>query len=82
MLALRKAPRGLPGTTAAAKGLAVPMDTQVTWGSVLEADITLAKAAGLGFREVFDPSTGMETFEVYAWTAHRAPATTAILETI
>nr|DAK00061.1 MAG TPA: hypothetical protein [Caudoviricetes sp.] len=67
MLALaEKHRRGLPGTTAAAKGLAVPMDTQVTWGSVLEADITLAKAAGLGFREVFDPSTGMETFEVYA----------------
>lgn len=60
--------RGLPGVTGAAKGLAATLDTQVTWGSVLEAEIALASASGLGFREVFDPATGVETFEVYEGT--------------
>ena len=69
MLALtRKHRRGLPGTTAAAKGCTQRADTQITWGSVLDAEITLAKASGLGFRETFDPDTGAETFEVYAGT--------------
>nr|DAV86112.1 MAG TPA: hypothetical protein [Caudoviricetes sp.] len=57
--------RGLPGITGAAKGIAVSLDTQITWGSVLDAEITLATASGLGFREVFAPDTGTETFEVY-----------------
>ena len=38
------------------------------WGSVLDAEITLAKAAGLGFREIFDAATAQETFEVYQGT--------------
>ncbi len=57
--------RGLPGITGAAKGIAVSLDTQITWGSVLDAEITLATASGLGFREVFAPDTGTEAFEVY-----------------
>ncbi|MBS6865077.1 MAG: siphovirus ReqiPepy6 Gp37-like family protein [Oscillospiraceae bacterium] len=69
MLALaEKHRRGLPGATAAAKGLAVPVDTQATWSGVLEAWQTLAKASGLGFREIFAPETGVETFEVYKGT--------------
>ena len=32
---------------------------------MLDAEITLATASGLGFREVFAPDTGTETFEVY-----------------
>lgn len=66
MLALtEKHRRGLPGATAAAKGFSEALGTQITWGSVLEAEITLAAASGLGFREVFAPETGVETFEVY-----------------
>lgn len=57
--------RGLPGATAPPKGIGAKTDTQISWGSVLEGEITLAKAAGLGFREMFDPLTAQETFEVY-----------------
>ena len=69
MLALTvKHRRGLPGVTGAARGLAPILNTQVTWGSVLDAEIALAAASGLGFRESFAPDTGVETFEVYAGT--------------
>ena len=57
--------RGLAGATAAAKGLTAATDSQISWGSVLEAETALAAAHGLGFREVFDPVSGVETFEVY-----------------
>ena len=57
--------RGLPGVTGAARGIPAVLDTQMTWGSVLDAEKTLAAAAGLGFREDFDPVTGAETFCVY-----------------
>ena len=60
--------RGLPGVTAPARGIPDKTDTQISWGSVLDAEITLAKAAGLGFREIFDPATAQETFEVYQGT--------------
>lgn len=60
--------RGLPGVTGAARGIAAHLDTQVTWGSVLDAEKTLAAAAGLGFREIFAPDTGVETFKVYEGT--------------
>lgn len=60
--------RGLLGTTAAAKGFVAKTDTQITWGSVLAAEISLATASGLGFREHFAPETGVETFEVYQGT--------------
>lgn len=60
--------RGLPGITGAACGIPAVLDTQITWGSVLEAEKALGAAAGLGFREDFDPVTGTETFCVYAGT--------------
>lgn len=60
--------RGLPGVTAPARGIPDKTDTQISWGSVLDAEITLAKGAGLGFREIFDPTTAQETFEVYQGT--------------
>ena len=60
--------RGLPGATAPAKGLTATTDTEITWGTVLAAEIALATASGLGFREAFDPDTGVETFEAYAGT--------------
>ncbi len=60
--------RGLPGVTAAAHGFAAVLDTQITWGSVLDAEKALAAASGLGFREAFAPDTGVETFEVYDGT--------------
>lgn len=69
MLSLtKKNRRELPGITAQKKGLSVKTSTQITWGNVLEAEKTLAEASGLGFREVFDPYTGQETFEVYQGT--------------
>lgn len=69
MLALvTKHRRGLPGVTGAAKGIPDVIATQITWGSVLDAEITLATASGLGFREVFVPDTGTEIFEVYQGT--------------
>lgn len=67
MLALTtKHRRGLPGVSSANTGLPARTDTQITWGSVLDAEITLAVSAGYGFTEVFDPVTGVETFTVYA----------------
>ena len=60
--------RGLHGLTAAAKGLGATTDTQITWGSVLDAEKTLCKSAALGFREVFDAVSACETFEVYRGT--------------
>ena len=57
--------RGLPGSTGRARGLPASIETQITWGSVLDAEISLAAAAGVGFREVFKPDVGIETFEVY-----------------
>lgn len=60
--------RGLPGTTAAAKGLPAQSNTQVTWGNVLEAAKTIATAAGYGLKERFDPVAAVDTFEVYSGT--------------
>jgi hypothetical protein len=39
--------------------------TEVTWGSVLEAEEKLAELSGLGFKVLFNPETGVETFKVY-----------------
>lgn len=60
--------RGLCGATAPAKGLTAVTETQTTWGSVLDAQETLAAAHDLGFRETFAPETGVDTFEVYKGT--------------
>ncbi|MFV0412701.1 MAG: siphovirus ReqiPepy6 Gp37-like family protein [Oscillospiraceae bacterium] len=57
--------RGLPGETAPPKGLSAEKATQTTWGSVLDAEKALAKRAVYGFKECFNPRTGIETFEVY-----------------
>lgn len=66
--------RGLPGTTAAAKGLPAVSNTQVTWGSVLDAAKNIAKTAGYGLKETFDPVTAVDTLEVYAGTDRSAGA--------
>lgn len=58
--------RGLPIQLAAPAGTGVTLDTQVSWGSVLEGLETLASASGLGFGCTFNPETGTETFAVYA----------------
>lgn len=56
--------RGLSMTVDAAAGLAVTVDTQVSWGSVLEGCVALARLSGLGFGCRFDPHTGTERFFV------------------
>ncbi|MCI7254432.1 MAG: siphovirus ReqiPepy6 Gp37-like family protein, partial [Bacteroidales bacterium] len=58
--------RGLPIQLAAPAGTGVTLDTQVSWGSVLEGLETLASASGLGFGCTFDPAAGTEAFAVYA----------------
>lgn len=69
MLALvNKNRRGLSGLTAASSGIATTSDTQITWGSVLNGLIKLAKAYNLGFKETFNTENGMETFSVYQGT--------------
>ena len=60
--------RGLPGASAEPVGLTPTTDSQTSWGSVLESQEELAAAHGLGFRETFDPATGVETFSVYQGT--------------
>lgn len=60
--------RGLPGTTASANGLTPTTNTQVTWGSVLDALKDLSTASNLGFRETFVSDTGTEAFEVFQGT--------------
>lgn len=57
--------RGLPAGIAAAAGYAQRTDTEFTWGTVLDAELKLAELSGLGFKVVFDPATGDETFKVY-----------------
>ena len=58
--------RGLPGTSQAYPGTDIPLDTQITWGSVLEGLRTLAESSGLGFREAFEVTTGEEQLQIYA----------------
>ena len=60
--------RGLPGASAKPMGLTPVTDSQTSWGSVLESLEELAEAHGLGFRETFDPATGVEMFCVYQGT--------------
>ncbi len=58
--------RGLPISLGPSAGTNILLDTQVTWGSVLEGLETLASASGLGFGCTFDPAAGTEAFAVYA----------------
>lgn len=64
--------RGLPMATAPAAGYAEVLDTQVSWGSVLDGEKALAAASGLGFSCGFDPRTGAETFRVLRGTDRTA----------
>lgn len=64
--------RGLSLAVAPAAGFALPLDTQVSWGSVLEGEKTLAAASGLGFGCTFDPAAGAETFRVLRGTDRTA----------
>ena len=57
--------RGLPIEKGAAQGYTEQAGMEIAWGSVLDAEIRLAKASGLGFKVLFDPETGTETFTVY-----------------
>lgn len=64
--------RGLAIAPGESAGLTAQLNTQISWGSVLEAEKTLAKASGLGFRVLFDPASAAETFEVYTGTDRTA----------
>ncbi|MEG2930998.1 MAG: hypothetical protein RR825_04360 [Ruthenibacterium sp.] len=55
----------LPCTVATAKGYTDAADTQVSWGSVLDAAEKLVDGTRLGFRNTLAPATAAETFEVY-----------------
>jgi len=57
--------RGLPIAVGALHGYTETAAIEVTWNSVLDAQIRLAEAAGLGFKVLFDPATGAETYVVY-----------------
>ena len=57
--------RALPIEVGAAEGFTERTDMEITWGSVLEAEIKLAELSGLGFTVLFDPETGEEVFKVY-----------------
>ena len=56
--------RGLPMDMEPPRDVAVKINTQASWGTVLDALKSFAKASGLGFGCSFDPSTGREAFGV------------------
>ena len=60
--------RGLPIAIAVSQGYTETLKTEMTWNSVLDAMIRLAEVSGLGFKVVFNPVTGAETFKVYRGT--------------
>lgn len=55
----------LPIEIGSSKGYPESTETEITWNSVLDAEIELAEASGLGFSVKFNPETGEETFVVY-----------------
>ncbi len=57
--------RELPIALGDQDGYTESTDTEITWGSVLDAEKKLAEASGLGFKVLFDPQSGAETFKVY-----------------
>lgn len=57
--------RGLPLAVGSAEGYTERTDTEITWGDVLSAEKKLAEVSGLGFKVLFDPQTGAETFKVF-----------------
>lgn len=68
--------RGLPIHVAPAKGLPQRYDGQISWGSVLDAEIKVAQRCGLGFRVRTNEDLS-ETFEVYRGTDRTDPASPA-----
>ncbi len=61
----RKNQRGLPIAVGAARGYTEQAVMEVTWNSVLDALKKMAEVSGLGFKVIFNPETGAETFTVY-----------------
>ena len=57
--------RNLPIGVGNARGYSEKVDTEITWGSVLDAQIKVSEASGLGFKVLFNPETAAETFTVY-----------------
>lgn len=57
--------RDLPISVGTAEGYPERVEMEITWNSVLDAQEKLAEVSGLGFKVVFDPETGTETFKVY-----------------
>ncbi len=57
--------RELPIGVAAAVGYADAAEAEIKWGSVLQAEMSLASMSELGFKVVFEPSVPSETFTVY-----------------
>jgi hypothetical protein len=57
--------RSLPIAVGVAQGYTEQADTEISWNSVLDAEKKLAEVSGLGFKVLFDPETGTETFTVY-----------------
>ena len=57
--------RALPIEVGTAQGYSERVDMEISWNSVLEAEMRLAEVSGLGFRILFDSETGVETFKVY-----------------
>lgn len=64
--------RALPIEVAAKQGYTETANTEIAWGSVLQAQQTIAAKAGLGFKVVFNPLTKTETFTVYKGTNRTA----------
>ncbi len=69
--------RGLPMIVGGGRGLAAPLNGQVSWGSVLDAVTDIAVTSGLGFRTVFDAAALSETFEVYRGADRTLPGSEA-----
>lgn len=57
--------RELPIGTAAMEGYGEAVQTEITWGTVLEAAEDLCEQSGLGFKVLFNPQSGAETLKVY-----------------
>lgn len=60
--------RGLHIGIGTAQGFTESADVEITWNSVLDGEIKLADLSGLGFKVIFNPETGEETFTVFKGT--------------
>lgn len=57
--------RDLPIELATPEGYPETGEVEITWNSVLDGEEKLAEVSGLGFKVLFDPETGVETFKIY-----------------